>query len=185
MCPPVHGGWIRQSCRVFALRRCLLSSITSGEVITRLLPTVQAERRRWRQPIGQDREALPAWLADPPPHPDGFVLIVVVLTQSPPVANDRVITANRASPREKVQRDHPGSALSSASGSAIKRITAGVRAAADRRCQVSIWRLAFTLPVKSVQTKKEYCFLVVAVPRTRPRLETMHIGGYQQPVDST
>ena len=32
----------------------------------------------------------------------------------------------------------PGSILSFASGSAIKRITAGVKAAADRRCQVSI-----------------------------------------------
>jgi len=85
----------------------LLSSITSGEVITRLLPTVQGERRRWRQPIGQDREALPARLADPAPHPDGFVLIIVALTPSPPVADDRVVTANGASPREKVQRDHP------------------------------------------------------------------------------
>ena len=154
MCPPAHGGWIRQSCRVFAVRRSLLSSITSGEVLTCLLPTVQGERRRWRQPIGQDREALPARLADPASHPDGFVLVVVVLTQSPPVADDRVITANRASPRETVQRDHPGSALSSASGSAIKRITAGVKAAADRRCQVSIWGLAFTLPVKSVSNEK-------------------------------
>jgi hypothetical protein len=32
----------------------------------------------------------------------------------------------------------PGSMLSFASGSAIKRITAGVKAAADRPCQVSI-----------------------------------------------
>jgi hypothetical protein len=140
----------------------LLGSITSGEVITRLLPTAQGERRRWRQPIGQDREALPARLADPAPHPDGFVLVVVVLTQSPPVADDRVITANRASPREKVQRDHPGSALSSASGSAIKRITAGVKAAADRPCQSFDLRPAFTLPAKSVSNEKEYCFPALA-----------------------
>ena len=86
-------------------------------------------------------------------------MVIVALTQSPPVADDRVLTANRASPREKVQRDHPGSALSSASGSAIKRITAGVRAAADRRCQVSIWGLAFTLPVKSVSNEKRILLL--------------------------
>jgi hypothetical protein len=44
------------------------------------------------------------------------------------MANDRVIPANRALPRQEVQRDHPGSMLSFASGSAIKRITAGVKA---------------------------------------------------------
>ena len=54
----------------------------------------------------------------------------------------------------QVQRDHPGSMLSFASGSAIKRITAGVKAAADRRCQVSICGPAFTLPVKSVSNEK-------------------------------
>jgi hypothetical protein len=35
---------------------------------------------------------------------------------------------------------------------------AGVNAVADRRCQVSIWGPAFTLPVKSVSNEKEYCF---------------------------
>jgi hypothetical protein len=95
------------------------------------------------------------------------VLIIVALTPSPPVADDRVVVANRASPREKFQRDHPGSALSSASGSAIKRITAGVRAAADRRCQVSIWGLAFTLPVKSVSNEKR--ILLYSVGREAPR----------------
>jgi len=128
LCPSTHGGWIGQVGWVLAVWGSLLGSFTGGKVITSLLPTVQGERRRWRQPIGQDREALPARLADPAPHPDGFVLVVVALTQSSPMADDRVITANRASPREKVQRDHPGSALSSASGSAIKRITAGVKA---------------------------------------------------------
>ena len=44
------------------------------------------------------------------------------------MADDRVVLANRTSPRQKVQRDHPGSMLSFASGSAIKRITAGVKA---------------------------------------------------------
>jgi hypothetical protein len=44
------------------------------------------------------------------------------------MADDRVVLANRASPRQKFQRDYPGSALSFASGSAMKRITAGVKA---------------------------------------------------------
>jgi hypothetical protein len=56
----------------------------------------------------------------------------------PSMTDDRVTTANRASPWEQIQRDHPGSILSFASGSAIKRITAGVKARRDRPCQVSI-----------------------------------------------
>jgi hypothetical protein len=52
----------------------------------------------------------------------------VGVAESPPVTNDRVLPANRALPREDVQGDHPGSMLSFASGSAIKRITAGVKA---------------------------------------------------------
>ncbi len=44
------------------------------------------------------------------------------------MANNRVVPANWTSPRQEVQWDHPGSMLSFASGSAIKRITAGVKA---------------------------------------------------------
>ena len=44
--------------------------------------------------------------------------------------------------------------LSFASGSAIKRITAGVKAAADRPCQSLDLRPAFTLPAKSVPNEK-------------------------------
>src|ERR1019366_1647340 len=43
-----------------------------------------------------------------------------------------VVRTNRTSPREEDQRDHPGSMLSFASGSAIKRITAGMKARRDR-----------------------------------------------------
>jgi hypothetical protein len=65
-------------------------------------------------------------------------MFVVGLAGTPSVADDRVIAANRTSPRQEIQRDHPGSMLSFASGRAIKIITAGVKAAADRPCQVSI-----------------------------------------------
>jgi hypothetical protein len=116
----------------------LLGRITGGNVLTSLLPAMKAVSAGWRQPIGQDREGLPARFADSPPHPDAFVLVVVSMTAPSSVADDRVLTAKGTSPRQKAERDHPGSALSSTSGSAIKRITAGVKAAADRRCQVSI-----------------------------------------------
>jgi hypothetical protein len=52
----------------------------------------------------------------------------MALTESPSVADDRVVTANGTAPRQELQRDHPGSVLSFTSGSAIKRITAGVKA---------------------------------------------------------
>jgi hypothetical protein len=116
----------------------LLGRVTGGYVLASLLPTVQGEMCRGRHPIRQNREGLPAGFADSPPYPDTFVLAVMSMAEPLSVADDRVLTAKGTSARQKVQRDHPGSALSSASGSAIKRITAGVKAAADRRCQVSI-----------------------------------------------
>jgi hypothetical protein len=57
-----------------------------------------------------------------------MVLVVVGLAEPPSMADDGVVTAKRTLPREKIQGDHPGSALSSVSGNAIKRITAGVKA---------------------------------------------------------
>jgi hypothetical protein len=69
-----------------------------------------------------------------------IVMFVVGLAGTSSVADDRVFAAKRAQAREKLQCDlgHPGSVLFSVSGSAIKIITAGVKAAADRPCQVSI-----------------------------------------------
>ena len=67
-------------------------------------------------------------MTDSASHPDAFVPVVVGLAGAPSMADDRVVPANRTSPRQEVQGDHPGSMLSFASGSAIKRITAGVKA---------------------------------------------------------
>ena len=128
MCPSAQSGWIGRARRIFAVRRCLLNGITCGDVLTGLLPAMQAERRRGHEPIGQDREGLSARITNPASHPDAFVPVVVGLTEPSSMADDRVVVANRASPRETVQGDHPGSMLSFASGSAIKRITAGVKA---------------------------------------------------------
>ena len=121
-------GWVGRARRIFAVRRSLLHGITGGDALTRLLPAVQAVVAGRRQPIGQDREGLPARMTDSASHPDPFVPFVVRSAEPPSVADDRVVAANRTSPREQFQRDHPGSMLSFASGSAIKRITAGVKA---------------------------------------------------------
>ena len=132
----------------------MLGRIAGGDPLARLLPAVKAVMPGWSQPIGQNRESLPARFTESAPHPDAFVLVIVALASALSMANDRFVAANWTTPRQQVQCDHPGSALSSASGSAIKRITAGVKATADRRCQVSIWGPAFTLPVKSVSNEK-------------------------------
>jgi hypothetical protein len=73
------------------------------------------------------------------------------------VTNDRVLAANRTSAWQLLQTDlnYPGSALSSAHGSAIKRITAGVKARrwSHRQVRSSDW--AFTLLSRtSVERKK-------------------------------
>ena len=77
-------------------------------------------------------------MTDSATHPNALVMFVVGPAATLSVADDRVLAANRTSPRQEIQRDYPGSMLSFASGSAIKIITAGVKAAADRPCQVSI-----------------------------------------------
>ena len=80
------------------------------------------------QPVRQDGEGLPARSTNPATHPDAFVLIVVGLAKPSPVADDRVAAAQRADLRQQMQRNYPGSMLSLVSGSAIKRIMAGVKA---------------------------------------------------------
>jgi hypothetical protein len=110
------------------MRRGLFYGITCGDAFARLLSATQAEMPRRRQPIGQDREGLPAWMTDSAPYPNAFVPVVVGQAEPPSMADDCVAPASRTLPRQEVQRDHPGSMLSFASGSAIKRITAGVKA---------------------------------------------------------
>ena len=67
-------------------------------------------------------------MTDSASYPDAFVLFIVGGAGTPSMADDRVIPAQRTSPRQEAQGNHPGSMLSFASGSAIKRITAGVKA---------------------------------------------------------
>ncbi len=67
-------------------------------------------------------------MTDSAPHPNVFVVFVVGLAKPPSMANDRVVAADWTAPRQVIKWDHPGSMLSFASGSAIKIITAGVKA---------------------------------------------------------
>ena len=110
------------------MRRGLLDRLAGGDLLTSLMPAVKAVMAAWSQPIRQNREGLPAGLTDSTPHPDTFVSLIVALASAPSMTNDRVTVANWTPPREALQRNHPGSMLSFASGSAINRITAGVKA---------------------------------------------------------
>ena len=89
----------RQASWVFAVWRGLLGRVTGRDALTGLLPAAKAVGAGWRQRIGQDGKGLPARLTDPAPHPDAFVLVVVSMTESSSVANDRVLLANGTSPR--------------------------------------------------------------------------------------
>jgi len=110
------------------VRYCLLGRIASGDPFKGLLSATKAEMPRGRQPVRQDRKRLPAWSTNPATHPDALVLVVVRLAESPSMADDRGAAAEWAEPRQQTQRNYPGSMLSLVSGSAIKRITAGVKA---------------------------------------------------------
>jgi hypothetical protein len=110
------------------VRRRLLSSVPSDDPLAGLLPARHREVSRRHQPVRQNGEGLPARPTDPAPDPDPIVLVVVGLAEPPAVANDRVVLAERAQPRQEMQRHYPGSLLSLVPGSAIKRITAGVKA---------------------------------------------------------
>ncbi|PYT32837.1 MAG: hypothetical protein DMG57_00470 [Acidobacteria bacterium] len=112
------------------MRGRLINGIAGGNVLTGLLAATQAEMPRRRQPIGQDGKGLAARMTDSASHPDPVVAWVVCLLAPLAMADDGLVATQRTPPREQLQgeRRHPGSVLSSASGSAIKRITAGVKA---------------------------------------------------------
>src|SRR5208282_766815 len=117
-----------QACWILAVRCCLFGRIAGSDMFTGLVSAAQAIVPRRRQPIGQDCERLPAQPTDSAPHPHAGTPVIVTLTQAPAVANDRVVPASWTPPRQQFQRDYPGSMLSFTSGSAIKRITAGLKA---------------------------------------------------------
>jgi len=77
------------------------------------------------------------------------------------VTNDRVAATNRTPARQLRQADlsYPGSALSSVHGSAIKRITAGVKARRWSHRQVRFGDWPSPSCRDSVERKKNECIL--------------------------
>jgi hypothetical protein len=110
-------------------------------------------------------------MTDSTSHPNAFAPVIMRLPEPPAVAKDGVAPANRAAMRQQFQGDHPGSELSCASGSAIKRITAGVKARRDR-FRLSFDLLAGPSPSRKVsfKRKKNNCFAATAA---NPPLRTL------------
>jgi len=81
------------------VRRGLLNGFPGGDPLTRFLSTAQSVVRRRCEPLRQDREGFLARLTDPAPNPETFVLVVMTLAKSAPVADDRVVLADWTSPR--------------------------------------------------------------------------------------
>jgi hypothetical protein len=98
--------------------------------IARLSAALVAVVTKRRRPYRKNGEGLLARRAAAASQPDPVVLVVVSLLATSSVPNDGVAVTERAVPRQQRQTDanYPGSALSSIAGSAIKRITAGVKA---------------------------------------------------------
>ena len=78
--------------------------------------------------MGQDREGLLTGPTNPTSYPDAFVAVIMCLPEPPSVTDDGVLLTAGTPSRHVIQWDYPGSLLSFFSGSAIKRITAGVKA---------------------------------------------------------
>jgi hypothetical protein len=95
-----------------------------------LLPASEAVMPVRRRPHGQNRERLPTGPTSPATNPDAAMSFIVRLLAPPAMAHDGLMAANRTPSRQQLQgeRRHPDSGLFSPSGSAIKRIKAGVKA---------------------------------------------------------
>ena len=136
--PAAHGGCIRQTLWILAVRRCLLQRFADTDPLTCLLPTTQRVGSARNQPVGQDCEGRTARSTDSTSHPNPLALLIVGGSKPPSMADDRLLSTQRALPWYGSQRNYPGSSLSFPSGSAIKRIKAGVKALfADSSCQDS------------------------------------------------
>jgi hypothetical protein len=146
----------------------LLHRIATGYPFTSLFTATQTEVSRRRQPSGQNREGPVAWLAESTPNPKAFLPVIVRLAEPPTVADDCLVLANRTPPWQEGQWDHPGSLLSFVSGSAIKRITAGVKAPPrPSTVKVSICWLGLHPPAK-VSFKRKRILLSVSVEGCDP-----------------
>ena len=120
--PAAQRRGIGQTCRIFAVGRCLFHRVAGGNPFTSLLSTTQAVVSKRNQPVGQDCEGLVALPAKPAANPQAYMPVIVCLPEPLAMTDDRGSLTNWTPARQAIQRNYPGSMLSSASGSAITRI---------------------------------------------------------------
>ena len=134
----------------------LPSDALGAERVPGLLPTMQRVAPIRRRAVRQDGERLSTEAAQPTPYPKVIVLAIVRRLTTLPVPNDGCLLTEGAPTRQLVQTDprYPGSALSSAGGNEIKRITAGVKACRWFSLPGLVLRPAFTLLMYSISNKK-------------------------------
>ncbi len=122
---------IRQTSRIFAVRCGLFPSnaVVGAHLVPGLLPAIDAVVAVRRRPEGRTVN-VPAGSASPATNPDPIALRVVSLLAPLSVAHDGSVarTGQRRGNRHSGIAVTPASVLCSGSGSAIKRITAGVKA---------------------------------------------------------
>ena len=175
--PSPHGAGVWQSRGVLTLRCGLLPSGTvDAERVPGLLPTVQRVVPIRRRPMRQDGERLPTKAAQSAPYPKEIVLAVVRRFPPLPVSNDGCLLTEGAPTRQLVQTNprHPGTALSSAGGNEIKRITAGVKACRWFSLPGLVRRPAFTLLVYSISNEKRI------LPSRASSYRCLWIGRYKR-----
>jgi hypothetical protein len=138
-----------------------------------LLPASEAVMPVRRRPHWQNREGLPTGPTSPATNPDAAMPFIVRLLAPTAMAHDGLVAASGTPPRQQLQgkRRHPDSGLFSPSGSAIKRIKAGVKARPRNAPPRLNLGAGLHPPVKSARTKKEYLF------RSHPRFAALSTKG--------
>ena len=150
--PTANGGAVGHAVRVAKGWRGLFGAADSLALEAGLFTAVQAVVRVGEGPQGKDGEALSAAGTESAADPDPIVMGVVRLFAPLAVADDGVFAAQGAPTRQPRDRHHPGSDLFSEAGSAIKRITVGVKALppallAKKRAGVEAFTLlSFSIP---------------------------------------
>jgi hypothetical protein len=129
--PAAKRRRVGQSVRIFRWRSRVFPVVSSGaNGFPGIFPALQAVMTVGRSPSRDDGVSFAAGATLTAAHPDPIVESIVGLLAAQTVADDRIVATAGAPAREQRERErlHPGSVFSSVGGSAIKRITAGVKA---------------------------------------------------------
>ena len=182
--PSAHCGRVWQFVGLFRVWNRFFPAARLVQRLPGLLSAMETVVTVRRRPYGQNREGFPARLTSPAANADPAVPPIVRLPAPSAVTDNGLVAAHRTPSRQQSQRErgHPGSDLSSPSGSAIKRIRAGVKARPSQRLPRLDQVAGLHPPVKiSCRTKKEYRFLTIsAEPRSNCNI-SRYIGPLRDP----